>query len=187
MSAKQQHLLETAERLFYRDGFHATGIDRVVAEAGVARMTLYNHYPSKDALVLAVMKRRGDAYWAALTQASDAAAGQGATRILAIFDAQEKWLETAGRHGCLFMKALGEYAQHSPEIAGTATGHKRELLAYFEALLADEGLAGPPGLATQLVMLMDGATAFAQVLTPREATQQARAAAQALLTTAHTS
>ena len=59
-SAKRDHLIDTALRLFGRDGYHAVGIDRVIAEAGVARMTLYNHFKSKDELILAVLHRRDE-------------------------------------------------------------------------------------------------------------------------------
>ena len=60
-ASRRDHLVDRAADLFYREGFHATGIDRVLAEAGVAKMTLYKHFGSKEALILATLRRRGQA------------------------------------------------------------------------------------------------------------------------------
>ena len=181
MSTKRDHLVEIAERLFYRDGFHATGIDRVIAEAGVARMTLYKHFPSKDDLVLAVLERREAAYWSTLTIAVEAAARRGDEPLLAVFDAHCRWLCGEGRHGCLFLKAIGEYAGHVPRIAETAREHKRRLLAFVHGLVVPESRAGAAQLAEPLVMLMEGASALVQILPPELVAAHARAAAHDLI------
>ena len=181
MSTKRDHLVETAERLFYRDGFHATGIDRVIAEAGVARMTLYKHFPSKDDLVLAVLERREAAYWATLTAAVENAGRRGDDPLMAVLDAHCRWLCGLGGHGCLLLRAIGEYAGHAPRIAETAIEQKRRLLAFIHGLIVPESRAGAAQLAEPLVMLMEGATALAQVLPPETVAAQARAAARDLM------
>ncbi|MCZ6886228.1 MAG: TetR/AcrR family transcriptional regulator, partial [Alphaproteobacteria bacterium] len=61
-SSKRDHLIETALGLFCRDGFHATGIDKILAASGCAKMTLYNHFTSKDELILAVLHRRDETF-----------------------------------------------------------------------------------------------------------------------------
>jgi len=104
MLSKREAVLETAERLFYAEGFHATGIDRVVTEAGVARMTLYNHFPSKEALIEAVLTRRYGRYLGELRHAIEAA-GQDAA-VMALVERHAAWIETVSDRGCIVMKAI---------------------------------------------------------------------------------
>lgn len=183
MSTKREQLVKTAERLFYREGFHATGIDRVIAEAGVARMTLYKHFRAKDELVLAVLARREAAYREKLKAAAQQARAGDRSAILAVFEAHGQWLKGKGRHGCLFMKALGEYASHTPAIADAAARHKRALLGFVRELCEAEGLPDTRPLAQSLCLLLEGATAYAQILPPEAAAAQARQAAETLLHT----
>ncbi len=181
MSEKREELLTAAERLFHSEGFFATGIDRVIAEADVARMTLYKHFPSKDDLVLAVLARRETAYWEQLTVEVERAGKRGQSGVLALFVASGRWLRREAPHGCLFMKALGEYAGHSPRIAAKVADHKRRILDWLRALLAAEGYARSRKLEVPLMLLLEGATACAQVLSPADAARHAHATAAALL------
>lgn len=181
MTAKRDQLLDTAERLFYVEGFFATGIDRVIAEAGVARMTLYKHFPSKDDLVLAVLERRDAAYWRCLDAAVQDARAAGRPPVRAMLDAHGRWLAERSQRGCIFLKALGEYGAHSTAIADAAHRHKQAGLRFVADLLAAEGLADAEGRARRIVMLMEGATATVQILTPEVVAEQLRAAAEALL------
>lgn len=178
---KRDQILETAERLFYEAGFHATGIDRVTAEAGVARMTLYNHFASKDELVLAILERRHQAYWSLLTLAVERARARGERPILAVFDAHAQWLLEHGVHGCLFMRAIGEYAGHSERIAEAAAGYKRRLLDYLRELVQGEATPVDETIPEKLAIIMEGATALAQVLPPSEVSKHARAEAELVL------
>lgn len=184
MSLKRDQLVETAERLFYREGFFATGVDRVISEAGVARMTFYKHFPSKDLLVLAVLDRRDKSYWARLTAGIEEARTAGMSLILAVFDAHAEWLEGEGKQGCLFLKALGEYAGHVSEIAEAAITHKRCLLSLMRELVQAEGLSADANLDEQLAVLLEGATAMAQILPPHHVARQVRDAAEHLIASA---
>jgi AcrR family transcriptional regulator len=183
MSAKREQLVETAERLFYREGFHATGVDRVIAEAGVARMTLYKHFSSKDELVIAVLRRRAERYWSGLTTAVETTQARGHCRVLAMLDAHGEWLAHEGAQGCMFMKALGEYAGHGDQVVDVAAENKRRLLAFVRGLLEADGLAMNAGLVEQIAMLVEGATTLvhARLLEPRAAAQQTRHAAEQLI------
>ena len=163
MSDKRDQLLETAERLFYDEGFHATGIDRVIEKAGVARMTLYKHFPSKDALIGAVMARREQAYWQALNGAVAAAEGVGRSGLRAAIRAHGDWLRALGTNGCFFLKALGEYNAHAPSIAKAVSRHKQDLIAFFDHLLTRERVADRAP-AEQIVLILEGATALAPVI-----------------------
>ncbi|ANB03376.1 TetR/AcrR family transcriptional regulator [Ectothiorhodospira sp. BSL-9] len=164
-ASKRDQLLATAERLFYEEGFHATGIDRIVAAAGVVRMTLYNHFASKEALVAAVLATRHERFMASLDAAATAAAPGQVTR--ALVDAHCRWLESHSRHGCIMVKAMGEFAEHSAGIHALAVAAKTDLLARLEDSLARDGLDHQEGLARRLFMVLEGSnTAVALLGTP---------------------
>lgn len=173
MSAKREQLLQTADRLFYHEGFYATGIDRVIAEAGVARMTLYKHFPSKDELVLAVLAYREQRYWNTLDKVLSAAKLQNERTIDATVTAHMQWLIDEGSNGCLFFKALGEYASHSARIAEFAIDHKHRFLTLIRESIQDDGLP-VDHLAEPIVLLLEGATAYAQILPPVQVAEQVR-------------
>ena len=88
--SRRDHLVETALGLFMRDGFHATGIDAILAEAGVAKMTLYNHFKSKDELILAALRLRDEQFLEWLVSAVEARADKPRGRLLALFGALDE-------------------------------------------------------------------------------------------------
>ena len=105
---KRQHIIETAYRLFRRDGFHATGIDRIIAEADVAKMTMYRHFPGKDGLIVEVLDWRARHFDEQLDRL-EAAAATPEQKIATIFDWHQRWFDSADFHGCLFQHALAEF------------------------------------------------------------------------------
>lgn len=171
MSTKRKQLVQTAERLFYQEGFYATGIDRVIAEAGVARMTLYKHFSSKDELVLEVLAHREKRYWKTLDEAISDAKVQKKKAIGAVVKAHVQWLVDKGSNGCLFFKALGEYAAHSVRVAEFAIDHKQRFLTFIQQSIQDDGLPVDQ-LAEPIVLLLEGATAYAQILPPVQVAEQ---------------
>ncbi|MBK1697064.1 TetR/AcrR family transcriptional regulator [Rhodovibrio salinarum] len=198
-TAKRDLLLETAERLFYAEGFHATGIDRIVQAAGVVRMTLYNHFPSKQALVAAVLARRHARFMAAVdTAVENASAGQA---TWALVDAHGDWLRTVGQHGCILMKALGEFTEHAPEIREQAVAAKQDLHRRLRDALArdgyldngdaddgdaDDGAPEDGDLTTRLFLVLEGANAGVPVFGAEATIRHARASIHALLSAAST-
>jgi len=160
--SKRDTLLDTAERLFYEEGFHATGVDRVVAEAGVARMTLYNHFPSKDALVVAVIERRQARFLADIHQAIDAR--KGGTALDAVVEVHCRWLRTVSRHGCMLIKAMGEYERHDANIHKLAQRLKRDLLALVREALALDGETPDEARVERVLLVLEGANALLPVL-----------------------
>lgn len=181
-ASKRDQLLATAEQLFYAQGFHATGIDRIVAAAGVVRMTLYNHFASKEALVAAVLSARHERFTASLDAAMASAAPAEATR--ALVDAHGRWLERYSQHGCILVKAMGEFAEHSAEIHALAAAAKADLLARLEAAVAHDGLDHHPGLARRLFMVLEGSNAAVVVLGMQTALADTRAVVDTLLAAA---
>lgn len=178
-STKRDTLLDTAERLFYEAGFHATGIDRVVSEAGVARMTLYNHFPSKEALVEAVLERRYRRYLDDLQHAVAQAPDGSCTATL--MERHCHWLATVSDRGCIVLKAIAEFEQHHPPIAEQGRRLKDELLRLIRDALARDGRGDVDELAGRLLIVLEGSDATVPLLGPDAAMRHARALAAGLL------
>ncbi len=179
--AARTELVEAALRLFDRHGFHGVGIDRILAEAGVAKMTLYHHFASKDALVLAALERRDRDFRAAFLAAMGADGDAPRARLLAMFDALEAWIRDPAFHGSLFDKAAGEFPEPDHAARRAALAHKSWLFAEVRRGAALCGAADPPKLAAELFLLMEGAVTAAAATWDRSAARRARAAAETLL------
>jgi AcrR family transcriptional regulator len=123
-SPKRDHLMATAWWLFYRDGFRAVGIDLILAEAGVAKMTLYNHFASKEELIVALLEKRDRELRASIVATVEAAGKSPTKRLLAVFDWLEDWFGGADFNGCVFIRALSEYPEATHAIHRTAWNHK---------------------------------------------------------------
>lgn len=162
-ASKRDQLVETALDLFYEQGFNATGIDKILAEAGVAKMTLYKHFKSKEKLIQAVLRLRDQRFreWlmAYVEQNADTPRG----RLLALFDAHDEWFSREGFRGCLFLNAAAEFSQIADSIAALASEHKRMIHAYVRGLASAAGASNPDRLADWLTLLLDGAIGCAQV------------------------
>ncbi|WP_461519559.1 TetR/AcrR family transcriptional regulator, partial [Porticoccus sp.] len=110
MQPRRQHLIDTAHRLFNEHGYHATGIDWILAESGVSKATLYKHFRSKEELILAVLQQRHAYFMTLLEEAVAKARKNGQQPVLVIFDVLDAWFESEGFFGCNFIKASAEYA-----------------------------------------------------------------------------
>ncbi len=132
MSKKKQDLLQHAEILFYQNGFHAIGLKRIVNEAGVALMTLYNHFGSKEDLILEVLKNREMRYFSLLNAAVTRKITEGSLSIaLLLAEAHMKWQRDHGTNGCMFLRAKEEYSFENEEIVGQVVAHKNNLISFF--------------------------------------------------------
>ena len=180
-TSRREHLIDTATRLFSQHGFRATGIDTILAAAGVAKMTLYNHFKSKDELILASLRRADEQTRAQLAREIAAHRGTARERLLAVFEDLARWVEEPAFNGCLFTKAAADYPDARDPIHGLAAEHKRLLRAFLEGLARETGAADPAALAWQLQLLFDGATVQAQVCGDSGAATQALKAAETLI------
>lgn len=180
-SAKRAQLVAVAQRLFYRDGFRPVGIDTLLAEAGVAKMTLYHHFPSKEALIVAVVEKLDGEVRAGLAAAVGAAGRSPVRRLLAVFDWLKVWFETDDFRGCGFIRALSEYPDPAHPIHRAAWRHKQALNALLRELAAAAGAARPQDLADTLGLLIDGAIVAAHATGSSAPALTARAAAAGLL------
>jgi AcrR family transcriptional regulator len=185
--SKREHLVETAQQLFYREGIKGTGIDTVLEHAGVAKRTLYNHFKSKDELVIATLQRRDQEFMAMLKAGvkkfESRQTGEPAfARVLAYFDAIEEWTTSKQFSGCMFINASAEYPRQDHPVHVICAMHKRLVIQYIEELMSGLTLADPHDLAVQLAVLTDGAIVNAHTTSNRNAAQVAKQVAVSLLT-----
>lgn len=178
---KRQHIIETAYRLFKRHGLHATGIDRIIAEAEVAKMTMYRHFPSKDGLIVEVLNWRADRFTQQLDSLTEAVATP-EQKIGMIFDWHESWFEGMDFHGCLFQHTLAEFSSPGHPAFEAVTRQKRDLQKRIRDILVhtmpDDRAEH---VATVLFMLIEGATLLAHMGQGKAAIDNARKAAGTLL------
>jgi AcrR family transcriptional regulator len=178
---KRDLLLDTAAKLFYRNGYHAVGIDTILGEAGLAKMTLYHHFSSKEELIVAALERRGRAVGEAISTAIEAAGGAPRKRLLAIFDWYEQWFDSKDFNGCAFIRAVGEYPEIKSPIHQMVMKQKQAGRDRIEALLAEMKVSGPAKMASQIYLLLEGAIVSAHTFGDSSIIKSARDAALALI------
>lgn len=156
MQATRRRLLDTAAALFFRDGYRATGVDTIVAESGVSKMTLYRHFPSKDDLIAAYLQETNDLFWGWFDAAA-ATASDPRGQLLAFFAALETLVNKPTCYGCPFLNAVVDFPERDHPGHRIALAHKNAVRARFRELAAQAGAATPELLADHLLLLMDGA------------------------------
>jgi len=181
--SKKDVIAAAADRLFYREGFAATGIDRLAEVAGVALGTVYRHYAGRREIVLAALEHREAAYLRYLEEAT--AAAEGPARVLGLFDALAGWAEAEGGNGCLFLRAAGAHPDDAA-LRRSVAEHKRCCLALVNRRLREAGWSAQQAerLAPPLFLLLEGAVAACLPLGDKAAFAEARQAATALLNAA---
>ena len=142
--------------LFQSRGFHATGIDLILQEAGAAKASLYQHFGSKDALAAEVLRFKSRKVLAWLKGFADRNPGK---ELEALFAAYAEWFEEDAFRGCLFSKAAQEYPDRSHPAHKAAAAHTRKLFCYLDDLCRNRG--APAGSAEHLLVLLEGATGVA--------------------------
>jgi AcrR family transcriptional regulator len=165
-----ERILETADRLFYLRGIRAIGVDTIAAEIGISKRTLYNHFPSKDALITAYLDRR-------FVQAAPSDKPP-LEQILSTFDTLERRFAAKTFRGCPFVNAVAELGSEDRKVKKIATAFKESRRLWFRDLLIRLGAADAEALATQLALLVDGSIAQSLV---RDDPAMARAAKDAAL------
>jgi AcrR family transcriptional regulator len=176
----RDRILDTASELFYRDGYHAVGIDTIVAESGVAKMTLYRHFPSKDDLIAAYLERANAEFWDWLDR-EIARVDDPKAKLVVALEATAKLATSAQCLGCTFQAAASEFPELDHRGHRVAIDHKRRVLERLTALARDAALRGPEELAAQLLLLMDGAWVAARMFGPDNHAASVASAARALI------
>jgi AcrR family transcriptional regulator len=172
----KERILETADKLFYLQGIRAIGVDTIAAEIGISKRTLYNHFPSKDALIAAYLQRRF-----VQPHPSDKPPAE---QILATFDSLERRFSAKDFRGCPFVNAVAELGREDRGVKKIAIAFKESRRVWFRDLLTQLDVADAEGLATQLVLLVDGSIAQDLVRDDPSMARAAKAAARVLLANA---
>ncbi|HEX7827515.1 MAG TPA: helix-turn-helix domain-containing protein [Mycobacterium sp.] len=174
----RRRILDTATRLFYHEGINATGVERLASEASVSKRTLYQHFPSKTAIVEEYLREIQQGVGDPITPGPDADQREPRARILALFDSPP----VGGPiRGCPFHNAGVEAAEDMPEVQDIVYAHKRNYINGLVKLAKQAGAANPKLLGNQLAVLYDGAAALSTSLNDRTPWTHARKAAQTLI------
>ena len=169
----KERILQTADKLFYLQGIRAVGVDTIAAEIGISKRTLYNHFPSKDALIAAYLERRF-----VQPRPSERPPDE---QILATFDALERRFSARDFRGCPFVNAVAELGAEDKSVRKIAIAFKESRRLWFRDLLDQLGVADAESLATQLAVLVDGCIAQDLVRNDPSMARAAKAAATVLL------
>lgn len=159
----RDRILETASRLFYQEGLRATGIDRIIAESGVAKMSFYRHFPSKADLIAAYLNARHDQWMAWFTGEVDERIGKSGRGLEVIADVLGDWFRQPDFRGCAFINTLAESGAAAGQEQHIAVEHKQQLKAYLEKLARQLGLARPRQTAEMAIVIIEGAIVRAQM------------------------
>ncbi len=162
MSTKRTEILATARKLFAEVGFHAVGVDRIMAEAGTSKRTMYKYFPTKDDLINTVIEE----YVAEVKSAFEhiEQAGSARDQISTLFRTVQSFLGSPGLQGCLTVRAMAEFGGSGLAVEGSCQAFKRWEIAEFEALAEGLGAADPKRLALRLTLLYEGMFAYTQVM-----------------------
>jgi AcrR family transcriptional regulator len=178
-ASARERLLAAANELFYNEGVHTVGIDRIIEQAGVAKASLYNTFGSKDELVRAYLQTRQASVAQRIMQAVERYATP-RERLLAVFEGQGELFAQPDYRGCAFARASAE--SHPGDLAEQAAeGYRRWVRALLTELAAQAGVPEPEVLARQLHLLYDGSGQSARMDHDSGAAAAARAAAAILL------
>lgn len=179
--AVRERILDTATRMFYNQGIAATGVDSVIEAAGVAKMSLYRHFGSKEKLIVECLTRLDVRYheWF-VTQVEDRA-GDPVDKLLSIFDVLDEWFTSSHFRGCAFINATVELADPRHPARKPAMRHKERNRDYVQELAAAAGVPDPVRLSRQIMLLIEGAIITALVQDDMEAAKNAKEAAKVLV------
>ena len=176
----RERILSTAFRLFYARGPRGVGVDTVIAESGVAKATLYKHFPTKDDLIVAYLDRVDGVWTGQLRAAAEAAGPAPADQLVGLFDALGTACRRDGYRGCAFIIAAAESAPGTGPHERTVV-HKQQVLEWLRELSRQAGAERPERLARSLALLLDGALSSGALDADPEAAEAARATAAQLV------
>lgn len=173
-------ILDVTEKLIYRYGIAATGLDFLVKTAGVSRKSIYRYFANKDALVIAALQRR-DERWMQWLRGEVERVDDSGERLLALFTALKTWFGSADFRGCAFINTSGETGDPHDPVRLLAKAHKQKLFEYARELCQAHGTPDPERQAAHLLILIDGAITVALVMGDSTAADNAQCMARTLL------
>lgn len=183
-SSARERLVSTACRLFYAEGFRAVGIDRVIAEAGIAKATLYSHFPSKDDLIVAVLRYRDETFNAFFDERMARHTKRTGNRLRALFAAIKDWFESSDFRGCAFINAAVELADSNHPGMAEVRGHKARFHEMVAGIVAEEIGRTNRMVVSGVNLIIEGAIVMAQMTGQTTVADSAYEAAVALVNSA---
>lgn len=180
-SVARQRLLETADRLFYAEGIRNVGIDKIIAEAGVAKMTLYTHFPSKDDLIVAVLQYREGRVLEFFQTSMERHGKRTKDTLRTFFAALKEWFESPGFRGCAFQNAAVELADPTHPGTQFVRDHKRRFTEILRGFVEESMGKSAAKLVPMVALLVEGAIVTAVVQGTPAAAEIAREAAMKLV------
>lgn len=160
----RERILATARELIYREGARAVGVDRIVAESGVAKMSLYRWFPSKDDLIVAVLEEEQRRILSAWDQNMERHQGDPLKQLRAQFDSLAEAMKRPTYRGCAFLNAATAFADEDHPARAVVRKFKLEIIRRFTELATAIGAKNPRLLAEQLSLLIDGVHASSQAV-----------------------
>jgi len=179
--SKREQIVNEALKLFYQNGFHATGIEQIISDAKVSKKTLYNHFKSKDELVLATLRKRDELFRNNLMRETERLADSPQERLLAIFDVISVWFREKDFAGCMFINASAEFSKQDNPSHILCAEHKRLVRDYIKTLATQAKLNDPEELSKQLNLLIEGAIVEAHVSGSTDSAKRAKTIAASLI------
>jgi AcrR family transcriptional regulator len=180
----RERLIATAIELFYRNGFGAVGVDRVIAEAGVTKTTFYKHFEGKDDLMVAAVKRRDEWESAAWGRAIHKIAGDDPVKqLLAIFDVMDVWFNDPEFLGCMFLNTAAEFPNPNDPVHQAAVAYKRRARDHWRDVAVKAGAepAAAEAFADAFTVLIEGMLVLRQTHGRNDAARVVRPAAEQLI------
>jgi AcrR family transcriptional regulator len=180
----KERILTAASGLFQANGINATGVDTIVAKAGIAKMTLYKYFPAKEDLILEVVRRRSREFSEWLANRLNRTAANPSEKLQQLFDAVEEWLADPQCSGLAFIKASAEFPQQDNAVHMLSEALSQEFRDYITLLAREAGIRTYDALGLQLSMLIKGAVLSEQLTKNSNALEHAKQAARILIESA---
>ena len=177
----RERILDAASEMFYRDGIRAVGVDAIIARSGVAKMSLYRSFPSKDDLVVAWLKERDAFFWSRWNRAETSGGGDPRARIEAVLDMIAEVVSHSKWRGCPFLNTNTEFPEPHHPARAVILANKQAVHQRLRTLGEAAGARDPELLAQQLEVLIDGAYAMGQSLGPEGPAKSVASAGRALI------
>ncbi|MBX3390430.1 MAG: TetR/AcrR family transcriptional regulator [Phycisphaeraceae bacterium] len=180
----RDRLIAAGIELFYREGFQAVGLDRVIEHAGVTKTTFYKHFEAKDDLVLACVRARDEWEMQAWDRAARKLGGDDPrSQLVAFFDVLDVWFNDPEFHGCMFINVASEFSDKRDPIHKAGAEHKRKVRDFFRDLAVKAGATHPDDFADHYTILVDGTLVLRHVHGRDDAAQVARPVVMNLIDT----
>lgn len=180
-SAAKNRIMETSLALFYQHGIHEVGIDRIIAESNVAKMTFYHHFSTKRDLIQAFLVLRDERYMNWVESTLDSITTDKRRRLAAMLEVMARWFRLPDFRGCAFINTTVEVGPEGQEEKIICVSHKKRLVGFISQVAKDAGYNQPHKLAENLVTVIDGATVRAQMEGPEAAIRTLNETAKILI------